>query len=140
MPLSEYEQRVLEQMERALTSDDPRLANTLQSTGRGNALRYVLSGAGVVVGLLLLVVGAATSRTWLGAIGFVLMFAGVVFAFLGPRKKQQEGPVGVVGEDGTVHTPHGARKPRKRQGGSRSGGFLARLEERWENRRNEGGR
>ncbi|MGO1278398.1 MAG: DUF3040 domain-containing protein, partial [Cellulosimicrobium funkei] len=30
MPLSEYEQRVLEQMERALTSDDPRLANTLQ--------------------------------------------------------------------------------------------------------------
>jgi hypothetical protein len=140
MPLSEYEQRVLEQMERALTSDDPRLANTLQSTGRGNALRYVLSGAGVVVGLLLLVVGAATSRTWLGAIGFVLMFAGVVFAFLGPRKKQQEGPVGVVGEDGTVHTPRGARKPHKRQGGSRSGGFLARLEERWENRRNEGGR
>jgi uncharacterized membrane protein len=142
MPLSEYEQRVLEQMERALTSDDPRLANTLQSTGRGNALRYVLSGAGVVVGLLLLVVGAATSRTWLGAIGFVLMFAGVVFAFLGPRKKQQEGPVGVVGEDGTVQPPQGkAGKPRKRQGaGGRAGGLLARLEERWENRRNQGGR
>ncbi|HEV6954933.1 MAG TPA: DUF3040 domain-containing protein [Promicromonospora sp.] len=137
MPLSEYEQRVLEQMERALTSDDPRLANTLQSTGRGNALRYVLSGAGVVVGLLLLVVGAATSQTWLGAIGFVLMFAGVVFAFFGPRKKQ-EGPVGVVGDDGTVQPPQGgAARPRKRQG---SGGFLARLEERWENRRNEGGR
>jgi uncharacterized membrane protein len=141
MPLSEYEQRVLEQMERALTSDDPRLANTLQSTGRGNALRYVLSGAGVIVGLLLLVVGAATSQTWLGAIGFVLMFTGVVFAFLGPRKKQQQdGPVGVVGEDGTVQPPEGrARKPRKRQGGGRSGGFLARLEERWENRRNQGG-
>jgi len=141
MPLSEYEQRVLEQMERALTSDDPRLANTLQSTGRGNALRYVLSGVGVVVGLLLLVVGAATSQTWLGAIGFVLMFAGVVFAFLGPRKKQQDGPVGVVADDGTVQPPHGGvRKPRTRQGGGRSGGFLARLEERWENRRNEGGR
>jgi hypothetical protein len=64
----------------------------------------------------------------------------VVFAFLGPRKKQQDGPVGVVGEDGTVQPPPGgARKPRKRQGG-RSGGFLASLEERWENRRNEGGR
>jgi len=141
MPLSEYEQRVLEQMERALTSDDPRLANTLQSTGRGNALRYVLSGAGVVVGLLLLVVGAVTSRTWLGAIGFVLMFAGVVFAFLGPRKKQQDGPVGVVADDGTVQPPPGgAHKPRKRRNGRRSGGFLARLEERWENRRNQGGR
>lgn len=141
MPLSEYEQRVLEQMERALTSDDPRLANTLQSTGRGNALRYVLSGVGVVVGLLLLVIGAATSLTWLGVIGFVLMFAGVVFAFFGPRKKQQEGPVGVVGEDGTVQPPPGAArsKPRKRQGG-RSSGFLARLEERWENRRDQGGR
>ncbi|MBU4215043.1 MAG: DUF3040 domain-containing protein, partial [Actinobacteria bacterium] len=29
MPLSEYEQRVLEQMERHLSTDDPRLANTL---------------------------------------------------------------------------------------------------------------
>src|SRR5690606_27020887 len=93
MPLSEYEQRVLEQMERALSSDDPRLANTLQQARRRSPLRYVLAGIGVVAGLLLLVVGAATSQAWIGVTGFVLMFAGVAYAFAAPRKK---GPTGVV--------------------------------------------
>ena len=66
MPLSEYEQRVLEQMERQLASDDPRLANTLTQRGRRPVLRYVLAGVGVAVGLLLLVLGAATDRPVLG--------------------------------------------------------------------------
>ncbi len=70
MPLSEYEQRVLEQMERALTSDDPRLANTLQSSGRKPVLRYVIAGVGLVVGLLVLVLGAANSNVVLGVVGF----------------------------------------------------------------------
>ena len=46
MPLSEYEQRVLEQMERQLTSDDPRLANTLTQRGRRPFGRYVIAGVG----------------------------------------------------------------------------------------------
>lgn len=76
MPLSEYEQRVLEQMERQLTSDDPRLANTLtRRGGRHHVRRYVVAGVGAAVGLLLLVVGAASSQAWVGAIGFVVMFA-----------------------------------------------------------------
>ncbi|MCB7137772.1 DUF3040 domain-containing protein [Cellulosimicrobium marinum] len=129
MPLSEYEQRVLEQMERALTSDDPRLANTLQSPRRRSALRFVLAGVGVVGGLLLLVLGAATSMTWLGVVGFVLMFVGVVLVFQAPRSRK--GPVGTVAADGTVR-PAPAAPPRK--------AFLSRLEERWERRREQGGR
>ncbi len=149
MPLSEYEQRVLEQMERALTSDDPRLANTLQQTSRRSPLRYVLAGVGVVAGLLLLVLGAASSRPWVGVIGFVLMFAGVAYAFAAPRKS---GPTGVVRPDGTVDTsvqPKPGTKPGTKPGGtpgratttrtsSHGDGFLARLEERWERRRREG--
>lgn len=34
MPLSEYEKSVLEQMERALSQDDPKLANKLAKSGR----------------------------------------------------------------------------------------------------------
>ncbi|MCF4123330.1 DUF3040 domain-containing protein [Antribacter sp. KLBMP9083] len=138
MPLSEYEQRVLEQMERALTSDDPRLANTLQSSGRRSPLRYVLVGLGVVVGLLLLVLGAATSRTWLGVIGFVLMFAGVAFAFASPRKRET-GPAGVVNPDGTVRPGKGSA-PGKRRGGGGYAGLITRLEERWDRRRHQDGR
>lgn len=132
MPLSEYEQKVLEQMERALTSDDPRLANTLQSPRRRSAWRYVLAGLGVVLGLLLLVLGAALSQTWLGVIGFALMFGGVVLVFQKPRRTAT-GPVGAVQADGSVRTAPTAAKA------SRTG-LLNRLEERWERRREQGGR
>jgi hypothetical protein len=141
MPLSEYEQRVLEQMERALSSDDPRLANTLQQARRRSPLRYVLAGVGVVAGLLLLVVGAATSQAWVGVVGFVLMFAGVAYAFAAPRKK---GPTGVVRPDGTVDPQTNPDRSRPGQTATRPStaakrdGFLARLEERWERRRDQG--
>lgn len=140
MPLSEYEQRVLEQMERALESDDPRLATTLQRSSRRSPLRYVIAGLCVVLGLVLLVIGVASSLTLLGVAGFVLMFAGVVYAFSAPRKK---GPQGVVDADGTVHPPSGSGQ--QAAGGRRAGaasakgqGFLARLEERWDRRREQG--
>ncbi|GAB4085090.1 spore wall synthesis complex protein [Myceligenerans cantabricum] len=137
MPLSEYEQRVLEQMERALTSDDPRLANTLQSSGRRSVLRYVLAGLGVVVGLLLLVVGVASSNTWIGVVGFVLMFAGVVFAVAAPRRKS--GPAGVVDAEGNVTpTRPGQAKARGKSEPGGWSGFLTRLEERWDKRRDQG--
>jgi len=131
MPLSEYEQRVLEQMERQLTSDDPRLANTLtRRGGRRPVTRYVVAGTGAVVGLLLLVIGAAMSQPWLGAIGFVVMFAGVAFAFAAPRG-ERTGPQGTVAADGTVR-PASAR--------TRKHGFMSRLEERWDRRRDGDGR
>lgn len=130
MPLSEYEQRVLEQMERQLTSDDPRLANTLMSRGRRPVARYAVAITGVALGLLLLVAGAAGSMWWLGVLGFVVMFAAVAFAFAAPRRN---GPTGVVGADGKVTKPSGSTATRKR-------GFMSRFEERWDRRRDERGR
>lgn len=140
MPLSEYEQRVLEQMERALTSDDPRLATTFQQTGRRRpVVRYVVAGVGLAVGLLVLVLGAATGHTVVGVIGFVVMFAAVAWAFAAaPRSK---GPQGTVRADGSVD-----RRPPGKKGSGRGSnrtttpskdGFIARLEERWERRRGQ---
>ncbi len=126
MPLSEYEQRVLEQMERHLASDDPRLANTLSGPPRRRVTRYVIAAVGAVAGLLLLVVGAAQSLPWLGAIGFVLMFAAVAFAFAAPHKVAS-GPVAAAAPAGT------RRAPTKR-------GLMSRFEDRWDRRRGEGGR
>ena len=132
MPLSEYEQRVLEQMERQLTSDDPRLASTLTQTGRRAVGRYVIASVGAAVGLLLLVVGAAGSLPLLGVLGFVVMFAAVAFAFANPgRHHRPGGPQGVVAADGSVQR---ARAPKTHRG------FMTRLEERWERRRGEDGR
>ncbi|KQT00916.1 DUF3040 domain-containing protein [Cellulomonas sp. Leaf395] len=134
MPLSEYEQRVLEQMERQLTSDDPRLANTLTQRGHRPFGRYVIAGVGASVGLLLLVLGAANSLPWLGVIGFVVMFAAVAYAFAAPHRStgHRSGPRGVVQSDGQVKPA----TPTARQKSS----FMSRLEERWERRRGESGR
>jgi len=133
MPLSEYEQRVLEQMERQLTSDDPRLANTLTQRGHRPFGRYVIAGVGASVGLLLLVLGAANSLPWLGVIGFVVMFAAVAFAFAAPHRSSghRSGPRGVVQSDGQVKPASPTRQ---------KSSFMSRLEERWERRRGESGR
>ncbi len=134
MPLSEYEQRVLEQMERQLTSDDPRLANTLQSRGgRRGVGRWLLVSVGFVAGLLLLVAGAAMSQLVLGVVGFLLMFGAVAFAFAGPQTPS--GPAGVVHPDGRV-SPHNGKRGTKPAASRR--GFMSRLEERWDRRRHEG--
>ena len=123
MPLSEYEQRVLEQMERQLSSDDPKLVHTLQSGPTSNLRRWLLSGAGAIGGLALLLTGTATGNPVVGVLGFVVMFVSVVFALTPPRRR---GPAGPVAPDGSV---------RRRKGGP---GRMQRLEERWERRRESG--
>jgi len=133
MPLSEYEQRVLEQMERQLASDDPRLANTLTKRSRRPVSRYAVAGVGVLVGLLLLVVGAARSLPWLGIVGFVVMFAAVAFAVAMPHRPAA-GPSGIVAEDGSV------RPTAKKKSARRTRSFMSRLEERWDRRRDQDGR
>ncbi|ROS77200.1 DUF3040 domain-containing protein [Cellulomonas sp. PhB143] len=133
MPLSEYEQRVLEQMERALTSDDPRLATTLQTAERRSALRWLVAGCGVVGGLLLLVVGVTVGDgigIAIGVVGFAIMFAGVAFALARPRRR-----------GGSAGQVPGRGEPRTRESApSSGGGFFNRLEERWERRRGSDGR
>jgi len=124
MPLSEYEQRVLEQMERQLSSDDPKLVHALQSAPTGMR-RWLLTGAGALAGLSVLVIGAATGNLLVGVLGFVAMFVSVVLAFSPPRRR---GPAGAVQPDGSVR--------RKKS----SAGFLERMEHRWDRRRDQGDR
>jgi len=130
MPLSEYEQRVLEQMEQQLYSEDPKLANAMSPAGARSGVRYVLAGAGVVVGVILLIVGVTTDLPAVGIVGFAVMFGGVAYALLRPATKK--GPLGTVDADGRVSK---TSKVAKRRG---SGDFMSRLEERWDRRRNEG--
>ena len=89
VPLSEHEQRLLEQIERALYAEDPKFASTV----RGGRLRRPTRRRrlqGVVlflVGLVLLVVGVAVPQLWLASsfpvlsvVGFLMMLGGAVLA------------------------------------------------------------
>lgn len=127
MPLSDNEQRLLEQMERALYAEDPKFASTMRGAARrsGSARRLMIGLAGVVLGLILLLVGVLQALIPLSVLGFVVMLAGTAYAVSGQRKG---GPTGVVQGNGAVR-PAGQKR--------RSGSFMQRLEQRWENRRGD---
>ena len=75
MPLSEEELRALEQMERALVQEDPKLASTLRGTNlrRAAQRRAILASIGFVAGLGVLMAGAIGRITLVGVLGFVIM-------------------------------------------------------------------
>ena len=86
MPLSEHEQRLLEQIERALVDDDPKFASSVRTGDRRLKARRKLQLGGllVVVGLALLIGGVA-KLVILGFLGFVVMFAGAALVVLNYR-------------------------------------------------------
>ena len=75
MPLSEEELRALEQMERALVQEDPKLASTLRGTNlrRAAQRRAILCGVCFVAGLAVLMAGAISRMTVIGILGFLVM-------------------------------------------------------------------
>jgi len=80
MPLSEYEQRVLAQMEQHLRDADPALEKSMTSKGRIDVRKLSIGVVLAIVGLGVLVAGVATSQVWLGILGFVAMLGGVMLA------------------------------------------------------------
>jgi hypothetical protein len=129
MPLSDHEQRMLDQIESALYAEDPKFASSVRGgTLRAPSTRRRIQGAGLfVVGLAMLVAGVAFKPLWLSqlpvfsVLGFIIMFAGAIFAVTGPRVsgKDRPAPVG------------GINRPKKVRGG---GSFTSRMEDRFRRR------
>ena len=84
MPLSEYEQRVLDQLERDLGTD-PKLGRSMARGPRPRG-RIVVGALGVVVGLGVVLIGAVAQVVPVGIAGFVLMLAAAMWAMFTPRK------------------------------------------------------
>jgi Protein of unknown function (DUF3040) len=148
VPLSEEELRLLEQMERALVAEDPKLASTLRGTRlRANARRRAALAVLVfVLGIAMLMAGAIKPLVWLGVTGFVVMLASAYVALSSWRGQQQVGeqpgsvpqgsPSFTVLEGGRAKKRAG-RPPRGRSSGS--GSMMQRFEERWRRRRDQNG-
>ncbi|GAA1790610.1 MAG: DUF3040 domain-containing protein [Actinobacteria bacterium] len=134
MALSEREQQLLDEMEQALYAEDPRFANQMQSVVRRTTHRHhIIGGVGVLLGLGLVLLGVNTN--WIiGGIGFVVMVAALAYAFAPPRKQPVQ--LGSVRADGSVRaTSAKARKARRTHKPKAAGGFMERLEDRWDRRR-----
>ena len=119
MPLSEEELRLLEQMERALVQDDPKLASTLRGTARQRAAqrRLLLAVGGLCVGIAVLMAGAILQITPVGIVGFVIMLASAVLGL------------------GSWQAGVSPRSDAAAAAGGSEGSFFARLEDRLRRRR-----
>ncbi|MEU6850789.1 DUF3040 domain-containing protein [Actinacidiphila alni] len=137
MPLSEHEQRMLEQMERALYAEDPKFASALEGSGlRTYTRRRVYqSVAGFLVGIALLMGGMIAKQPWISVVGFLVMLACAVLAVTGWRKAARPGE-----QQQAAAAPGGRRLGRRHQ--PKRGKVMDRIEERWQRRRDEqqGGR
>ena len=87
MPLSEEELRALEQMERALVQEDPKLASTLRGTSlrRAAQRRAILAGVCFVAGVAVMMTGAVARLTVVGIVGFVVMLVSATIAMAALR-------------------------------------------------------
>lgn len=129
MPLSEQEQRLLDEMERNLLHNDADVVSAAAS-GRAFSYRNLVYGALLIVaGLGTLVAGVAlfrelASTQWVGiavgVLGFVLMFGGAMLAIRRTDIEDYEAP-----------------EPREDRSGayqSRDQSFMDRLNDRWDRR------
>lgn len=154
MPLSEHEQRELEQIERYLAAEDPKFVNSIRNIAPKSRYkrRVVLGFIGFVLGVALLLVGVAKAVP-LSIAGFVLMFASMVWVVKSIMNMQHGTQTAETGEqqsaegDDTnvisINEPKRQRtkktgkqpKPRKSRSSGSGSGFMDRIEARWLRRR-----
>jgi hypothetical protein len=126
MPLSEQEQRLLDEMERNLYQNDADFVATVSGRGGKPNYRSVVIGALIALaGIAILVTGVVVNLPLIGLLGFAVMFAGVLLAVAPPRR---------------LATPVTKPRAKSTAGGRRQGSFMDGLNERWDRRSDERGR
>ncbi|WP_433258803.1 DUF3040 domain-containing protein [Streptosporangium sp. CA-135522] len=130
MPLSDHEQRLLDQIEQALYAEDPKWANTVRiSDPRSHyRRRLVKASIGFILGIVLLMVGVVINNIPLGVGGFVVMLAACLWGLSSWKRMNGFGEA--------ASAPSGRQGRSGRRGGPRQS-FMERMEERWRRRHDE---
>jgi hypothetical protein len=125
VPLSEHEQRLLDEIEQALYAEDPKFASSVRAARRHRRLRssLFLAGAGVVIGLGMVLVGLLANIIVLSVIGFVLLVAGFGYGAQSLRHR------------GAANRSSGENSAQR--GAPRPGSFRSRMEDRMRRRFDE---
>ena len=117
MPLSDHEKRMLQEMEAALLTEDPRLFSALSGTGPSPKRPRLLASLGLVLmGITVLFTGLVAKLTPVGVLGFAIALAGIILA------------LSSFGANTARSATKGARK---------SKGLNTKLQSRWDERNNQ---
>lgn len=116
MPLSDHEQRLLDEIEQALYAEDPKFAASVRAARTRSRTRRsaLLCGSGVVAGFALVLVGLVTNLVVLSVVGFVFVVGACGYAVQLIRSR---------GSRSATPSHVGSRAPRQ-------GGLKGRMEER----------
>lgn len=127
MALSDYERKMLEELEAQLADEDPKFADTLKpeppaadSSMRMSIRHLVLGLLVAVVGIAVLVGGIALELVIVGVLGVIVMFGGFWYISEGFRPG-----------------PMGQNHQSKQQRPSGGGGFMSRQAEQWQRRKDD---
>jgi Protein of unknown function (DUF3040) len=140
VPLSEHEQRQLEQIEQALYREDPKFGRLVRSSDPRVHYKRKLAQAviGIAVGAGLLAAGVVTHRVYLEAAGAAVALLALVWAVVSWRRHLAR--VRPVQAKASAKAVKGQERPGPgRAAGTRRARMMERMEERWR-RRQEGGR
>ena len=127
MPLSEQEQRLLEEMERSLYQNDADFVATVSA--RRGPPNYRLIAVGALLALLgigAIVTGVVVKLPVVGLLGFIVVLGGALLALSSPRKSSR--PADTLDDQ---PRPSGSGSG---SGKATAGGFMDRLNQRWDRR------
>jgi len=125
MPLSEHEQRLFDQIERALYAEDPKFASTIRGARLRPSRRRRIQGIALfVLGIALLVCGMLLPLKVfeipvVSVVGFLMMFVGAVLTWAAMRRGDATSGSGKDGREDTK---------------AHRSGFTQRMEERFRKR------
>ncbi len=125
MPLSEHEQRLLDEMERNLYQNDADFVEPVAARGRFDAAMLTVGALVGLLGLGVVILGVVVRQPLVGVVGFLVMLGGVLLAVRPARGAAAEADAAPAGPDG-----------RKR---AAAPSFMDRLEDRWQRRQDERG-
>jgi hypothetical protein len=140
VPLSEHEQRVLEQIERSLYADDPKFAATVRGIDprARQRRRYARSVIGAVIGLIAVAAGIAVAHSEITVAGGVIAVLALSYGMLAWHRGVEHPDAHVAAPThpslrGRLHA--GSHQPRVAHGPKRP--MMQRFEDRWNRRRGE---
>ncbi|GAA0324023.1 spore wall synthesis complex protein [Actinoallomurus spadix] len=131
MPLSDHEQRMLDQIERALYAEDPKFASAVRSTDpQVHYRRRIWKAAiGSALGLFVVLAGVIVNTMPISVVisvaGFLLMVTCCAWGLTSWKRM-----------NGVADTAP-RRRGRRPKAARAKGGFMERIEERWRRRHGE---
>ena len=132
MPLTEYEQSVIDDLERSLTRDDPKLAQAFRSPGGPSYARIISIAVGLLLGIALLTLGFLLHQPLLAAGGFAVIFASLAWVASSRKVKPQ-----ATAENQYNYLAYRPKELATTNSSEPNGRFMDRLEDRWNRRQSE---